>query len=123
MTFASDPIASGKRIETLRHYMTEHVLGASGHCICRNLDSCRRSVLFDRQGATRSGAAFAAGQLSHVGHHYDLVQDGVKIRTLVIAMETGRSREGVTLEQRHAELMQSAKLAFTARSPHVAGRY
>ncbi|WP_157563388.1 hypothetical protein [Micromonospora chokoriensis] len=70
---------------------------------------------------SRPEAAFAAGQLSHVGHHYDLVLDGVPARTLVIAMETGRARGGVTLKQRYAEVMQSAGLAFTARNPHMRG--
>ncbi|MGN9811524.1 hypothetical protein ACTMSW_19480 [Micromonospora sp. BQ11] len=78
-------------------------------------------MLGDRGGAPRSEAAFTAAQLSHVGHHYDLVLDGVPTRTLVIAMETGRAREGVTLKERHAEVMKSASLTFTARNPHMRG--
>ncbi|RKN22599.1 hypothetical protein D7147_08110 [Micromonospora musae] len=121
MTLASDTAATATRIERLGQYMTEHVLGPSGSCVCRRLGSCRQSVLSVRRGTSPRTATFAAGQLSHVGHHYDLMLDGVPMRTLVIAMETGRAREGVTLKQRHAEVMQSASLAFTARNPHMRG--
>ncbi|MEH0970490.1 hypothetical protein V6U77_05055 [Micromonospora sp. CPCC 205546] len=121
MTHASDPVVTASRIAQLDQYMAEHVLAPSGACVCRRLGSCRESALGGRRSASRPEAAFAAGQLSHVGHHYDLVLDGVPARTLVIAMETGRAREGVTLKQRHAEVMQSAGLAFTARNPHMRG--
>ncbi|MET7805036.1 hypothetical protein [Micromonospora chersina] len=121
MTLSSDTIATGSRIDRLGQYMAERVLATSGTCVCRRLDSCRQSVLGGSRGASRPEAAFAAGQLSHVGHHYDLVVDGVPSRTLVIAMETGRAREGVTLKERHAEVMKSASLAFTERNPHMRG--
>ncbi|MER7441281.1 hypothetical protein [Micromonospora avicenniae] len=101
--------------------MAEQVLSPSGVCVCRRLGSCRQSVLGGPGRAPRPGAAFAAGQLSHIGQHYDLMINGLPSRTLVIAMETGRAREGVTLKERHAEVMKSASLAFTARNPHMRG--
>ncbi|MEU1686890.1 hypothetical protein [Micromonospora sp. NPDC005707] len=121
MTAAGDTVATARRLDELGRYMTEQVLSPTGVCVCGRLDSCRQSVLGRSGRAPRPGAAFAPGQLSHVGHHYDLVIDGVPSRTLVIAMETGRAREGVTLKERHAEVMQSAGLAFTARNPHMRG--
>ncbi|MET7669565.1 hypothetical protein [Micromonospora luteifusca] len=92
MTHASDPVLTAGRIEQLKQYMAEHILSPSGACVCRRLSSCRESALGGRRSASRPEAAFAAGQLSHVGHHYNLVLDGVPARTLVIAMETGRTR-------------------------------
>jgi hypothetical protein len=65
--------------------------------------------------------ASAAGQLSHVGRHYDLMLDGVPSRIMVIAMDTGRLRESVTLDQRYAEVMESARLPFSSRNPHLKG--
>ncbi|SIM77052.1 hypothetical protein [Micromonospora cremea] len=121
MTAASDTLATAGRIERLRQYMGAQVLGSSGECVCRKLGSCRRSVLFDRHGAPRPEVSFAAGQLSHVGRHYDLTLDGVPCRILVIAMDTARLREHVKLEQRHAEVMQSAELPFTGRNAHMQG--
>ncbi|QGN48431.1 hypothetical protein GKC29_17350 [Micromonospora sp. WMMC415] len=118
---ASDPAATARRIDELRRYLTANVLAESGACVCRSLDRCRRSALRDRAGAPRPDAAFAAGQLSHVGHHYDLRLDGRALRILIIAMETGRARENVDLDERRAEVLASADLAFPARNPHMRG--
>ncbi|MER5335288.1 hypothetical protein [Micromonospora sp. NPDC002717] len=121
MTAASDTLATARRVERLRQYMGAQVLGSSGECVCRKLGSCRRSVLFDGRGAPRPEVSFAAGQLSHVGRHYDLTLGGVPCRILVVAMDTVRPREHVTLEQRHAEVMESAELPFNRRNPHMKG--
>ena len=121
LNFASDPATTARRIGRLSHYLTTNVLAESGRCVCRNLDRCRRSALHDRAGARRPAAAFAAGQLSHVGHHYDLRVDGRPLRILVVAMETGRARENVGLDARRAEVLASAALAFSARNPHMRG--
>ncbi|MET7749024.1 hypothetical protein [Micromonospora sp. NPDC005367] len=121
MIAASDTLVTAGRVERLRQYMGAQVLGSSGDCICRKLGSCRRSVLFDRHGAPRPEVSYGAGQLSHVGRHYDLTLDGMPSRVLVIAMDTVRLREHVTLEQRHAEVMDSADLPFTRRNPHMQG--
>lgn len=121
MTAASDTLATARRVEELRQYMGAQVLGSSGECVCRKLGSCRRSVLFDGRGAPRPEVSFAAGQLSHVGRHYDLTLGGKPCRILVVAMDTVRLREHVTLDQRHAEVMESAELPFTRRNPHMQG--
>ncbi|MCW3840995.1 hypothetical protein ONA70_12885 [Micromonospora yasonensis] len=121
MIVTSNTVAAATRIDQLGQYMHEHVLSPSGTCVCPRLGSCRQSALGGQGRAPRPDAAFAAGQLSHVGHHYDLMLDLVPMRTLVIAMETGRARESVTLKERHAEVMKSASLAFTARNPHMRG--
>lgn len=121
VTIVSDTITTARRIDELGQYMAEQVLSPSGVCVCRRLGSCRQSALGGPGRAPRPGAAFAAGQLSHIGQHYDLMINGLPSRTLVIAMETGRAREGVTLKERHAEVMKSASLAFTARNPHMRG--
>lgn len=121
MTPASDTLATVRRVEKLRQYMGAQVLGSSGKCVCRKLGSCRRAVMFDGRGATRPEVSFAAGQLSHVGRHYDLTLGGKPCRILVIAMDTVRPRAHVTLDQRHAEVMTSAELSFTDRNPHMKG--
>ncbi|MGN9804756.1 hypothetical protein [Micromonospora sp. L32] len=121
MSVASDASATAGRVDQLRRYMAEQVLGPSGDCVCRKLGSCQRAVLFDGRGARRPEVEFAAGQLSHVGRHYDLMLDGAPSRILVIAMDTARLRESVSLEQRHAEVMESARLPFNSRNPHMQG--
>ncbi|MGV9806797.1 hypothetical protein [Micromonospora chersina] len=121
MNVATDTLTTARRVDALRRYMTEKVLGPSGECVCRKLGSCRRAALFDRSGALRPDVDYAAGQLSHVGRHYDLKLDGVPSRILVIAMDTARLRESVTLDQRYAEVMESARLPFSSRNPHMKG--
>ncbi|MFC0505715.1 hypothetical protein [Micromonospora costi] len=121
MMVASDTAATAGRARRLAEYMGQHVLAVSGTCVCRRLGSCQRAVLFDRRGTSRPEVDFAAGQLSHVGRHYDLMLDGVPCRILVIAMETARLRESVTLDQRYVEVMDSARLPYRDRNPHMKG--
>jgi hypothetical protein len=100
--------------------MAVHVLGPGGF-VCTSVTECRRSALVARDGRERPDRCFSAGQLSHVGAHYDLAEDGRPLRILVIAMETGRTDEGVTLEARRRQLATSASLAFRSRNPHMRG--
>lgn len=64
---------------------------------------------------------FAAGQLSHVGRFYDIEEDEVPLRILVIGMETGRTDHEVTLQTRRQQILESAALEPTARNPHMIG--
>lgn len=118
--FECDEATTEARIELLRHYMSQHVLSDQGF-VCTSANSCRRSVLIDRHGRERTDRTFSEGQLSHVGRHYDLILDGLPLRVLVIAMETGREDVGVTLADRCLQLARSASLPFASRNPHMRG--
>jgi len=87
--FDCDSATTLARIDMLREYMDNHVFGVDGF-VCSSDDSCRRSVMLGTDGTLRNDRRFSEGQLSHVGHHYDLTSDGTPLRILVIAMETGR---------------------------------
>jgi len=100
--------------------MRQHVLSDEGF-VCTSADSCRSSVLVDRNGEGRTDRTFSEGQLSHVGRHYDLILDGLPLRVLVVAMETGREDVGVTLADRRLQLARSASLPFASRNPHMRG--
>jgi hypothetical protein len=76
----ADPAATGRRIGALREYMGEHVLSPEGF-VCASYETCRAS--------TRSDDRFFEGQLSHVGHHYDLTLDGKPLRVVVVGQEYG----------------------------------
>lgn len=117
---ASDPATTLVRIDLLRDYMDEHVFGPDGF-VCSSADSCRRSVMLDQRENPRGDRSFSEGQLSHVGHHYDLTSDGTPLRILVIAMETGREDVGVSLDDRRLQLARSASLTFAKRNPHMRG--
>jgi hypothetical protein len=118
--FATDPTTTAARVARLRAYMDTHVLGPGGF-VCASLADCRRSALVARDGRERPDRSFWAGQLSHVGAHYDLTEAGRPLRLLVIAMETGRADEGVTLEARRLQLAASAAKPYRSRNPHMRG--
>ena len=71
--------------------------------------------------AQKTPVDFAAGQLSHLGRYFELAEDGVDLRILVIAMETGRPDVDVTLEMRRQQVLDSAAESPRARNPHMVG--
>ncbi|MFD1148048.1 hypothetical protein [Saccharothrix hoggarensis] len=94
--------------------MSAQVLGESGFC-CTREAACRASAL------RRQGTSFWRGQLSHVGHHYDVVEDGLPWRVLLLGMETGRDRELVTLAERRLEQQPVIAGDPRSRKPHMKG--
>jgi hypothetical protein len=64
---------------------------------------------------------FAAGQLPHLGKFYDIEEDSVPFRILVIAMEVGRPVGGITLPECRRQVLNSAALAPRSRNPHMIG--
>jgi hypothetical protein len=116
MVLTCDLAESRRRRTELTAYMDEHVLGPGGFC-CSSAGACRTSAT-----ARREPIDFAAGQLSHLGQFFDVEEDGVPLRVLVIAMETGRTDEGVTLPMRRRQVVdQSGGLPPRSRNPHMVG--
>jgi EcsC protein family len=111
-----DSDASVRRRTELTAYMDRHVLGPGGFC-CSSADDCRTSAM------TRAEPIdFAAGQLSHLGQYYDVYEDDVPLRVLVIGMETGRADVGITLPMRRRQVLDnSAALPPRSRNPHMVG--
>jgi hypothetical protein len=110
---ASDPAATQKRYEALAEYMDADVLSvAKGFC-CRAEASCR--------GSLGASDAFAAGQLSHVGRHYDLAVDRHPFRILVLGMDTGRPDGGVSLDQRRQQIYDRIPERLSQRNAHMRG--
>jgi hypothetical protein len=110
-----DLVASKRRQVESTEYMDRHVLGPAGFC-CTSATRCRESAM-----ARRELVDFAAGQLSHLGRFYDMEVDGVPLRILVIAMETGRTDTGITLPMRRQQVLESAAEAPRDRNPHMIG--
>jgi len=107
-----DPAATQRRYDALALYMQTKVLSADGFC-CAHEQDCRSSL--------RLGDAFAAGQLSHVGRHYDLSLAGRPFRILVLGMDTGRPDGGVGLERRREQIYARIPEALSRRNPHMRG--
>ncbi len=116
----ADPAASARRLGALAEYTDRAVLGPEGFC-CSNYEACLASIgPKDR---------FFEGQLSHVGHHYDLERAGRPLRIVVVGQEYGGRRTSLTLAQRYAEVHDASGLArryyadseHPARNPHMRG--
>jgi len=115
------PEATGPRIDRLQAYFDANVLGAQGFC-CESGAECRASL---------RGKPFDLfeGQLSHVGHHYDLTRDGVPIRIMVVGQEVGRPPRLISMVERHRWILEHAGFLhrmkadgdFPARNPHMKG--
>ncbi|MFD8101083.1 hypothetical protein ACFV24_16205 [Nocardia fluminea] len=71
--------------------------------------------------AARRGADFYEGQLSHVGLHYDLYEEGVPLRILVLGMEMGRPDRHISLEARRLQQDDAIRMNFAARHAHMLG--
>lgn len=111
--FRSDPARTRQRVDELSEYMTNAVDGPHGFV-------CVSSVICGGAAAKR-GADFYEGQLSHVGLHYDLFEDGVPLRVLVLGMEMGRPDRHVSLEARRLQQDQAIQMSFAARHAHMLG--
>ena len=124
----ADPRATRRRITRFRRYMDEHVLGPDGF-VCSRFNECRRS--------RRQGDRFFQGQLSHVGHRYDLSLNGRPLRIVVVGQEyafnsivDGRlKRRRVTLDERYRMVTGGTGLqkrdvsadGYPSRNPHMRG--
>ncbi len=90
-----------------------------GHFICSSHDDCR--------GSHRG--TFYAGQLPHIGEHYDLTRNGVPFRIVVVGQEYGNGPEHVDLVARRTMVVDGSGLKsrfraagdFPARNPHMKG--
>jgi len=124
-TLRADPEATARRRDALKAYMDEHVLGPGGFC-CASYAACR--------GSTRDDDRFFEGQLSHLGHHYDLSLDGRPLRVVVVGQENGAPPEGVdgsciSMDRRYRQIHDGSGLerryyaggGYRARNPHMRG--
>ncbi|MBX4170944.1 hypothetical protein HBA53_23795 (plasmid) [Rhodococcus pyridinivorans] len=111
--FSSDPERTRQRIADLDEYMTRSVYGTDGF-VCRSATSCSSA-------AATKGADFYEGQLSHVGLHYDMFEDGSPLRVLVLGLEMGRPDRHVSLEARRLQQDEAIRMKFGTRHAHMLG--
>ncbi|MCS3880609.1 hypothetical protein GII30_19425 [Gordonia amarae] len=112
MPFTSDPELTQLRVEELDAYMREHVDDGE-RLVCARAAGCRSSI--------EPGGNFYEGQGTHVGAHYDLTEDGVDWRVMVIGMETGRGDEHVSIAERTADQNRAISMTFNQRHAHMRG--
>ena len=99
MTFTSNETETKHRLDLLREYMTKNVLTSEGSFVCKHAQACKRSAR-----ACEPNRCFFEGQLSYIGNHYDLSENGRALRILIIPMDTGHGPSLVTLETRRQQV-------------------
>lgn len=108
-----DTGATARRRAALQAYFAENVLDGN-RFVCAHEQACRSA-------AARAGGRFWAGQLSYLGSHYDLIDDGVPLRVLIVPMDVGRGPSGVAMELRAEQIRQRIPQTFRQRNPHMRG--
>jgi hypothetical protein len=109
--FSADSPATARRIGRLQAYFEEQVL-TNGQFICSTYQQCKES----------HRGPFYAGQLPHVGTHYDLMRNGDPFRIVVVGQEYGEGPELVDLNARRATIVgSSGAKKFASRNPHMRG--
>ena len=112
--FTSDPVRTQQRIAELDEYMTRSVYGAAAGFVCRSAVGCGNA-------AAKRAADVYEGQLSHVGLHYDMFEDGKPLRVLVLGMEMGRPDRHISLEERRLQQDEAIGERFMKRHAHMLG--
>jgi len=110
--------ATSPRIAKLQAYFESQVL-RDDQFICSSHESCRKS----------HRGTFYAGQLPHIGEHYDLERNGYPFRIVVVGQEYGTGPEHVDLVARRTMIVNGsgresrfpAGQGFPARNPHMKG--
>lgn len=116
--FTADSQATSRRIGQLQAYFDEQVL-RDGRFICSSYEACKGS----------HPGTFYAGQLPHIGEHYDLTRNGAPFRIVVVGQEYGHQHEHVDLTSRRTMIVNGsardsrfvAVQGFPARNPHMKG--
>ena len=119
MSYAADSRTTALRIARLQAYFEQHVL-LNGQFICSTQGECIKS----HQGT------FYAGQLPHVGTHYDMTRNGAPFRIVVVGQEYGEGPGQVDLAARWTTISESSGKRhrffaeppkFKPRNPHMKG--
>ena len=109
----SNPDITRFRQKKLQEYVRSELISSTGEFICTDHHECRTS---------RSRLHFHAGQMSHLGQHYDLEVDGSPMRIVFLGQEYGKARVCVDLEERYQWLIDDyAQWDFKDRSKHMRG--
>jgi hypothetical protein len=116
--FVADSRTTAVRIARLQAYFEEQVM-TTKRFICSAEQKCRES----------HRGTFYAGQLPHVGMHYDLTRNGAPFRIVVVGQEYGHRPELVGLDERRKMIVhesgESRRFYATqdspARNPHMKG--
>jgi len=115
MPFRVDRAASGRKQKRLETYFNDEIWNPEDRFVCSSASMCKSSAL------AKPGTAFYEGQGQMIGPAYDVTEDGVPLRVLVVPMEYGTDRVGVSVAERTEHVVQTAELPFKGLNPHMKG--
>jgi uracil-DNA glycosylase family 4 len=118
MTFTYNKALTTNRIARLSQYMEKNVLRGD-EFICKHFAACKCS----------RPIYFYEGHPPHVGTHYDLLENSVPLRIMVVGQEDGSKDRKVSLEARHTQIAVELGLekrfnkmdGHKGRNPHMRG--
>ncbi len=114
MQYKCSPTDTEARRQRLGAYFDEHVL-RNGIFICKHYGDCKSHFL-----KRNPNGVYYEGQLHYVGPCFDLSQDGVAVRVVVVGQEYGGGPRCVTTERR-AEMMRELIEGRRALRSHIRG--
>lgn len=112
-SFTTDPQATRRRLAALDAYYSAAVLDGD-RFVCASAAACEAS-------AAKPGVGFDEAPGSAVGSRYDVWEDGLPTRVLVVPMETGRPRTRVSVEEWTAGVQLLAGRSWHQWNPHLRG--
>lgn len=121
----SDPAKTAQRVRDLSMYLGRDVMTPGCHdstgFVCKSFADCQSSI-------SNPVVDFHAGQMSHVGEHYDLIDDGHDLRIVVVGQESGTDKPYVDLADRRQQIVTASgwNLRYSRsegpiRNPHMRG--
>lgn len=117
MTFKYDTANTTERFSLLRQYLETKVL-SDGDFICKHYSACKLS----------HNGPFHEGQLHHLGRYYDIIENGVSLRVVVVGQEYGAADSCISIDARYNQLRKCGHdLRFkktgthAGRNPHMKG--
>lgn len=120
MAFQSDIALTEKRRERLAKYLGSHVLDEQEKFVCIHCNECKSSHC--------GRGSFSEGQLPHLGRHYDIEENKVPLRVVVVGQEYGADRSKISLDVQYKEMLECGhdkRFTKTAghrvRNPHMRG--
>jgi len=123
--FRSDKLKTSKRIEKLEAYFLASVLNGDRSFICQHEGACKKSF-----SDSLPRGVFYAGQLHHVGKHYDLFKDNQPLRVVVVGKSYGHEPASYSMDKRseliedngrHYSARGSGETGIPKRNPHMSG--
>ncbi len=118
MGFRCEVAKTEERRKRLEQYLEAEVLSPGGDFICKYYSVCKQS----------HNGPFYEGQLHHLGRYYDIIENGVPLRVVVVGQEHGGSRPRISMDERYDEIIRCGldrrfKKTDThpGRNPHMKG--